>query len=226
MCPQCETEIDHIVCIHCGLSFCISCTNISKKQFDLIKTPGRNLSWTCPTCRYTLPTLLRLDCSRADIKKINDERSTKLELDMAEMDIKLETKIETYTNEKLVNTKQDIEESLSADHDKRIDMRIRGYDDRKTRSCNIMVCNLPESNNTEPKERKQPGETRIKQIATFLEIEIDMLKGFRIGTKTPGKIRPYKTILDSKKIRRDLLTNSKYIKDKASGDLKKCKNYS
>ena len=224
VCPQCETqikpEVDHLVCIHCGLSFCISCTSISKKQFDLISTPGLNLSWTCPTCRYTLPTLLRLDSSLADIKKNNDERLTKLELDMAEMDIKLEAKLETCTNEKLVKIKQDIEKSLTDHLDRKIDMRIREHDDRKTRSSNLMVYNLPESNNTIPKERKLSDESLIKQIATNLGIEIDMLNGFRIGTKTPGKLRPYKIILDSKKTRRDLLINAKYIKDKVSSDLK------
>ena len=83
LCPQCETQIregtEYLVCVHCGLSFCRNCTSISKEQFKLITTPGLNLSWTCPTCKYTLPTLLRLDSSVAEIKKTNNERLTKLE---------------------------------------------------------------------------------------------------------------------------------------------------
>ena len=79
----------------------------------LITSPSLNLSWSCPTCKYTLPTLLRLNSTVTEIKTANDERLMKLELEMAEMDLKIDDKVEENLDEKIDNMKKQIQESLS-----------------------------------------------------------------------------------------------------------------
>ena len=53
-----------------------------------------NLSWSCATCKYTKPTLLRLDESINTIKITNEERLTKLEKSMESVDNKISKKWE------------------------------------------------------------------------------------------------------------------------------------
>ena len=144
------------MCVHCGLSFCRNRANITKEQFTLITTPGLNLSWTCPTCKYTLPTLLRLDSSVSQIKKTNNERLTKLELNMVELAIKMDEKIEHEIKAKIDNLKDEIIDKLANELNKKKkkDSREKEINDRKRRSQNLMIYNLPESKNDNPDQRK------------------------------------------------------------------------
>ena len=225
LCPQCETQIregtEYLVCVHCGLSFCRNCTSISKEQFKLITTPGLNLSLTCPTCKYTLPTLLRLDSSVAEIKKTNNERLTKLELNVAEIDIKLDKKIEQETKAKIDSLKDEITDKMVNELNEKIDLRVKEIDARKRRSQNLMIYNLPESKDDNSDQRQEFDKNLINEIASSLDVKLDDFKGYRIGIRSTDKIRPLKIVFDNKRNRRDFLSQAKHIRLKAPDKLKK-----
>ena len=224
MCPSCEKQIteaiDHLSCIHCGLNYCRECIKIKKEQFELIKTPALNLSWTCPTCRYTLPTLQRLDKTMTDIKRNNEERLTKLELEMADINIRFENKVEEITTSKINEIKQEITQSITINLNTNIDDRLKENESRRQRSLNLMVYNLEESNDEDPQERKSSDHLKLTELAQTLGIELEIQNSFRIGNKQSDKIRPLKLVLASKKTRGNLLRHSKNIKLKAPAKLK------
>lgn len=178
--------------------------------------PSLNLSWSCPTCKYTLPTLLRLDDSISEIRKSNDERLSKLETEVEGIDHKIETK----TIEKMKQTKEELIEELSRDLTNKMDIRIKEQDDRKTRNHNLMIYNLSESISENPEIRKDTDIKLMTEISSSLGLDISIKTGFRIGNRGRNKTRPYKIILDNKKDRRNLLVEAKNIRAKAPPHLK------
>ena len=91
-----------------------------------------------------LPTLRRLDSTVTEIKTANNERLTKLELDITEMDLKIKDKVEEIMDGKIDDMKKEIQESISADMNNITDARIKENDDGKLRSHNLMLYRLPE----------------------------------------------------------------------------------
>ena len=149
----------------------------------LITSPSLNLSWSCPTCKYTLPTLLRLNSTVTEIKTANDERLMKLELEMAEMDLKIDDKVEENLDEKIDDMKKQIQELLSTDMNSIIDARIKEIDDRKQHCHNLMLYNLPESNYDNPEQRKHSAIVLTCELAGHLRVKLNSIKGFRIGKR-------------------------------------------
>ena len=90
---------------------------------------------------------------------------------MAEINVKLETKVE-ISDEKFITVKKEIENSLSKDPNSKIDSRIKELEDRKQRSSNLIVYNLPESTSTNPAERKESDERLLKKLAHSLDIDV------------------------------------------------------
>ena len=91
-----------------------------------------------------LPTLRRLDSTVTEIKTANNERLTKLELDITEMDLKIKDKVEEIMDGKIDDIKKEIQGSISADMNNITDARIKENDDGKLRSHNLMLYRLPE----------------------------------------------------------------------------------
>ena len=92
------------------------------------------------------------------MQKDNNERLTKLELNMAEINLKLETKVEIYKDEKIQCSEERNGGFIVKDLSSKIDSRIKELEDRKQLSSNFMVYNLPESTSTSPVERNEPDE--------------------------------------------------------------------
>ena len=117
--------------------------------------------------------------------------------------------------------KKQIQESLSTDMNSIIDARIKEIDDRKQRSHNLMLYNLPESNYDNPEQRKLSDIVLTCELAGHLGVKLNLIKGFRIGKRDTDRTWPYKLTIDSKKERRELLLRAKQIKIKAPEQLKK-----
>ena len=103
-----------------------------------------------------------------------------------------------------------------------IKAEIRENEDRKSRSYNIVMFNLPESDSSDPEVRKEFDRSNVANLLTSLEIQETEIKAmFRLGKATKDKIRPLKLIFEDKKVKKQILDNAKNIPRVAPSDLKK-----
>ena len=91
---------------------------------------------------------------------------------------------------------------------------IREIEDQKTRAFNLIVFNLPESEDVSSSIRKDQDLNSFYELCSIIKVqEPDIKLLFRLGNPTPKRNRPLKIIFNNKKQRKDILDNASKIKN-------------
>ena len=184
--------IKALQCEFCANWACLHCTEVPESMYDLfMEKEVSSFLWSCESCIHAIPTIKNL--GRA-MQGIRDEQSqTKVELNRL--------------NSKVDNLESSIEEKVQE--------AIEAYRDRESRKCNIIVHNIPESNKSEAKERREEDTMEVRRLfedSLGLE-EFEIQSTVRLGKKIEEKHRLLKITVGSVKTKRDILSNSKKLRN-------------
>lgn len=195
VCAQCEDTFKKnqksMNCNICKYWFCLQCSHVSPKLYELLKTESTpNLPFNCDGCVRVLPKLNELGLHL-------EKQRQKLE----EYDVRF----------------RDLEASMEAKIEKRVEIALESFRDREERKCNIIVHNIPEPD-SESANKKLDDESALHDIFCAVQCEDVGLGSFiRLGKPMETKPRLVKLTLDSVTSKHKLLGNSKLLRRK-NGD--------
>lgn len=190
-CAQCETVFKKnqksLGCAVCGYWFCIDCSHISPKLYELLKVESTpNLPFNCDGCIRVLPKLHELG-------KHIDAQNKKFD----EIDIKLNT-IETTLDKKVEMKVQNV---------------VEAYRDREERKLNLIVHNVPEPN-SDSIDKKGDDASALTDIFATLQCNPSIQSFVRLGKPLSTKPRLLKVTLKNISDKHTVLGATKKLRSK------------
>lgn len=213
LCPKCDNivEEDHkgLTWSICELNYCIDCISISKTLLVALKEDiqiSDNFKWTCNGCKQTVPTLTSMT---AQLKSIENKTNNRLLI------------IEDKINEVQHGMSDKIKEEVGAIKPKIVDeikdeirTTLQEDVDQKIRALNLIVFNMPESEDVSSSIRKEQDLNRFYELCSTIKVqEPDIKLLFRQGNPTLNRNRPLKIIFNNTKQSKDIFDNASNIKN-------------
>lgn len=220
-CGKCDIQLrndtNHIECDCCGLFFCQVCTGIPKEVYTHLagnKTVGT--SYHCKSCKRIQPTLQNIDDSMRKLMITNEKRLKEIDVRVN----KLEVETPQLVHNEITKAKHDIQTTLATNVTSLVDARHKELEDRKNKSNNIILFNVPEQTSQDPLDNKRKDERTIQTIASSLGTDdLAIVAQFRMGKRKQGQNRPLVAVLEHKKQRKSLLEKARQIKDSVPENL-------
>ena len=230
-----------VLCDICNIWSCKECSQINEKLIETSVKHNVKLSYVCLSCEEEAPKIRSLmkisqrqDEMEAEIKEVNGktERNTALIIQIQEDNSKFETRmkalekvikdnklseyIENYPpliamTEKL-STQEGSTAKLNDELQKQVDEREEEFR-KASKSQNLIIYGIPE-NESDPVEQMKYDFSILSQVyENKVEIQkTDITQIIRIGKKNPSKIRPIKITCANNEIRKEILTNNKFLR--------------
>ncbi|VDI20975.1 Hypothetical predicted protein [Mytilus galloprovincialis] len=193
-CAQCEeTFKKNQKCMNCNICrywFCIECSHVSAKLYELLKTESTpNLPFNCDGCVRVLPKLNELGLHIERQRVLFEELDTKLKVVESSMDVKI---------------------------DQRVERAFESFRDREERKCNLIIHNVPEPD-CSTDNKKRDDEISLKDILhTVQSDEVEIKSFIRLGKPNESKPRLMKVTVGSVVNKHKVLGNSKLLRRKNS----------
>ena len=220
ICSKCanEHEGNYINCFQCNLSFCVRCSGLTLWAYDLFKSGGLDdFQYTCKSCKPTLPTLDNIDRKLTRISEQQEQRIQEIENKMSKIHVETSQRIKS----ELDNFKENYNQEIDSKKRLIVDQKTSELEGRRRRELNIIIFNLKEGTSTINLENKTYDENNTRMIAEQLGInDLQVETSYRLGKKTYEKTRPFKVILKDRRQRKQLLDNSRHIRDRVSEKFK------
>lgn len=221
-CLKCDKTINlandaYYTCSVCALDVCFPCTGISKSMHKSIQEEGYDcFMWTCRGCTQNFPSINKVNSSLATLDKKNDLRLLSLEEKIDNLDSTINNKIHEGISQMKSEVVDEISEKIQQKLKIEVRAEVREIDNQKSRAMNLIVFNLPESECDDSEDRIKEDKAMFEAICVSIGVPIvDVHSAFRLGNRQPTKIRPLKVIMMSKKQRKDVIDNAKFIGTKA-----------
>ena len=217
-CPKCEkiVEEDHkgLTCSICELNYCIDCTSISKTLVALKEDMSDNFKLTCNGCKQNFPSLTGMTAQLKYIEDTTNNRLSIIEDKMNEMQHGMSDKIKEEVGVIKPKIVDEISDEIRATLQDDVRREIREIEDQKIRALNLIIFNLPESEDVSSSIRKDQDLKRFNELCSTIKVqEPDIKLLFRLGNPTPKRNRPLKIIFNNKKQRKDTLDSASKIKN-------------
>jgi hypothetical protein len=133
---------------------------------------------------------------------------------MNEMQHGMSNKIKEEVGEIKPKIVDEIKDEIRATLQEDIRREIREIEDQKIRAFNLIVFNLPKSEDVSSSIRKDQDLKRFYELCSTIKVqEPDIKLLFRLGNPTPKRNRPLKIIFNNKRQRKDILDNASKIKN-------------
>lgn len=228
-CPRCENTINTnsitYTCCVCDLAYCFECTNVSRALHEAIsEDPDTNFKWTCNSCKQNFPSINNIKQSFQTLDQKSDARMSSIEDKIDRININVTTTVKEQVHEMKKDVVKEVTDQIMENISTEIRTEIKEIEEQKLRAMNLMVYNLEESKETETDQKKSDDIARFRTVCSSLNIEnVEIKFAIRIGSIIEGssRIRPLKIILENKKTRKDIVDNSRHIRQNAPGILKK-----
>ena len=176
-----------------------------------------NFKWTCNGCKQNFPNLTSMTAQLKSIEDITINRLSIIEDKVNEMQHGMSDKIKQKVGEIKPKIVDEIKDEIRATLQEDVRREIREIEDQKIRAFNLIVFNLPESedvSNVSSSIRKDQDLKRFYELCSTIKVqEPDIKLLFRLGNPTPKRNRPLKIIFNNKKQRKDILDNASKIKN-------------
>ena len=106
-------------------------------------------------------------------------------------------------------------EGIKNDLKLEVRVEVREIDNQKARAMNLIVFNPRESESVSSENRKTEDINNFIDICSEI-VEVEEVElAFRLGYKSPNKIRPLKIVMSNRQLRKAILDQAKYIRSKA-----------
>ena len=197
-CPKCDNIVEEdrkgLTCSICELNYCIDCTSISKTLLVALKEDmSDNFKWTC---KQNFPSLTSMTAQLKSIEDTTINRLSIIEDKMNEMQHGMSDKIKEEVGEIKPKIVDEIRATLQDD----VRREIREIEDQKIRAFNLIVFNLPESEDASSSIRKDHDLKSFYELFSIIKVqEPDIKSLFRLGNQIPKRNRPLKIIFNNKK---------------------------
>ena len=133
---------------------------------------------------------------------------------MNEMQLGMSDKIKEEVVEIKPQIVDEIKDEIRATLQEDVRREVREIEDQKTRAFNLIVFNLPESEDVSSLIRKDQDLKSFYELCSIIKVqEPDIKLLFRLGNPTPKRNRPLKIIFKNKKQRKDILDHASKIKN-------------
>lgn len=203
MCGVCgeEVKVDHeaLQCEFCSLWYHTKCEKVPKAVYTFLNTQakkasGKSIFWFCSynNCNGTAVQTLQAVQNLQILHKDFEERCTKLEAKVAELESNFQSRV--Y---------EEVQEAL----------------DRESRKRNIIIRNLPEASNVDPGDSGARDSSDfsgdvslVKSMLTFMDLSnIEIMDVQRLGQSAHNRARLLRVTLKTVNMRRQVLQNAKLL---------------
>ena len=213
ICPYCSKSAENgtvVECKICDQWFHFECADIPEPlAVILLNDKNDQISWTCKECSRGAKKIMG-HITKMTIKMAKQEEQ------ISEINARL-NRVEVAQNNPVGENPRLSKESIAKVVAEELDERR----ERELRKNNVIIHNIPESNEETPQENEQADENFIKRIADELTIEdIEISETKRIGA-AGNKPRLVKVTLKSGPQRRELLQKAKNLRTTEEECLKK-----
>ena len=145
-----------------------------------------NFKWTCNGCKQNFPNLTSMTAQLKSIEDTTISRLSIIEDKMNEMQHGMSDKIKEEIEEIKPKVVDEIKNEIRATLQEDVRREIREIEDQKIRAFNLIVFDLPESEDVSI--RKDQDLKRFYELCSTIKVqepEIKLL--FRLGNPTPKK---------------------------------------
>ena len=145
-----------------------------------------NFKWTCNGCKLNVPSLISMTAQLKSIEDTTISRLSIIEDKMNEMQHGMSDKIKEEIEEIKPKVVDEIKNEIRATLQEDVRREIREIEDQKIRAFNLIVFDLPESEDVSI--RKDHDLKRFYELCSTIKVqepEIKLL--FRLGNPTPKK---------------------------------------
>ena len=145
-----------------------------------------NFKWTCNGCKLNVPSLISMTAQLKSIEDTTISRLSIIEDKMNEMQHGMSDKIKEEIEEIKPKVVDEIKNEIRATLQEDVRREIREIEDQKIRAFNLIVFDLPESEDVSI--RKDQDLKRFYELCSTIKVqepEIKLL--FRLGNPTPKK---------------------------------------
>ena len=187
-CESCQEsfsdENDQLIeCDRCELWFCLSCTGMDPKHYELLndKTLAKNFLWMCGNCKAPALKAVKTD---KDIETRCNEFLGKFRVEV---------------KEELKVVKEDIADLKATSESHKVDLQsmkkdvleeaIREVQERQKRNLNLIFYNVEESDEEDPQERKKEDLRILNGVLRQIGINANLMNPTRLG-KSEEASRP------------------------------------
>lgn len=176
-CSESLTPDKEISCDLCRKFIHSTCSGLSRLEIQCLKAKDRKLTFYCPSCMDFKEQLASLNGLKETIRKLENEVNT------------LKSKSSTGPSFN-VNSLNNLHVSEIIDE----------LQDRQSRESNIIMFNLEEVAESDPKKRNEIESGKIASIISSIDDSINTsgIRFARLGKFLQGKQRPIKITLSSK----------------------------
>lgn len=213
MCPYCDKSAESggsVECAICNDWFHFSCAEIPDPLAQiLVNDKNDQISWTCKECSKGAKKIMG-HLSKISVKMAKQEEQ------ISEINTRL-NRIESAQSNPANENQRVSKESIA----KVVAEELEERRERELRKSNIIIHNIPESNEETPQDKEKADENFIKKIADELSVEeLEISETRRLGT-AGSKPRLVKVTLKSTPQRRELLQKAKNLRTTNEEELKK-----
>ena len=228
-CGNVETGV-LIQCDRCDNWSCSSCEPIPAKMLEALKK-YTSLHWFCTTCEPTAMDLVKSQGistsdkeSKLSINNLNDHITSALQnvskqiKDMAESIQIIRQEKKTYAEMVTSSTSNQRANPLAKGPPQHetctIIEVVDEYVEREKRKNNLVVFNIPESNQIDIKARSKNDISVFNEIVeTVLKVqEVQVTKAIRLGKKNSEKPRPLLLSFAQETTKREILSNARILR--------------
>ena len=165
----------------CNLAFCIRCSGISSRTFEIIKSGELDIfNYTCRSCKRVFPSLDNID---KKLTKISDQQETRIR-NLEHKIEKIEVNTKTAIASQLENFKDRLDTEIDTKIHKIVDEKTHEMDDRRRRELNVVLFNLDEGKKATNSVNKLRDEYVVQEIANGVSVEnLEILTSYRLGKK-------------------------------------------
>ena len=159
-----------------------------------------NFKWTCNGCKQNFPSLTSMTAQLKSIENTTINRLSIIEDKMNEMQHGMSDKIKEEVGEIKPKIVDEIKDEIRATLQEDVRREIREIEDQKIRAFNLIVFNLPESEDASSSIRKDHDLKSFYELCSIIKVqEPDIKSLFRLGNQIPKRNRPLKIIFNNKK---------------------------
>ncbi|KAH3706268.1 hypothetical protein DPMN_065653 [Dreissena polymorpha] len=153
-----------------------------------------NCIWYCNGCKKAIPGVRKVLNMVSLIKNSQDTMMVRIE--------KIESQLINIGPNSQFNTEFELDHAI-------LDMK-----EREKRKNNVIIYNLPESNEESPEERKSHDDVVLKELCGSVKVNDIPTEITRLGVKSNTRSRPMRVVFENEQAKWKLLKNNYVFKDK------------
>ena len=238
-CIFCDSSIERktpaVKCDMCSNWVCLPCSKLPLSMYNEMTKCDEDdaFEWKCKSCKSLKGDLKSIHKTLLDLKHDNDTRLNKVESTLADFSENMKSKVSEEVEKVKASISKSVAEDIATTVKEIVQTQLKEIEERKNRSTNLIIFNIPLSTAKDPKERNDSDVSILNDLFKALcpdKGDLQIRTCFRLINRKKRKQNateaetattpPLKAILNSKEQRRHMLLNSKNISDLSDSALK------